>query len=424
MKFPPYLQVIIVALLALGSFSCRSAESISESPYVATTYSLSESPLILVSIDGYRWDYTDLYNPPTIDSLANSGVVADGLIPPFPSKTFPSHFTQVTGLYPANHGIVSNTIYDPDMDAWFRLSDNDAQKNPAWWDGEPIWVTARKNNLIAACMFWPGSETPHDGILPDYFKPFDQSLTSAQRVDQLLEWMSLPSDRRPQFATLYFDIVDSAGHRHGPESDEVAATVAEVDLALGRLMKGLAKSGVTNPNIVIVSDHGMAPIDTSRVIFLDDYVDMTDVEIIDWSPIAALRTDDVDALYSGLKDKHPKLSVYHGGVDGDLPERFHFTGSNRIQPIIAVAEPGWTITIRDGYRAYRHLGATHGYDNMDQSMHGVFVASGPAFKKNARFEATESIHLYNMLSLILGVQPAPNDGSNLLIERALADTEM
>lgn len=416
-----YFRQLLVVVLATLSFSCRSAD-VTDTTYVPAQYSLADSPLILVSIDGFRWDYREMYRPPAMDSLASAGVYADGLIPPFPSKTFPSHWTQVTGLYPANHGIIANTMYDPGMDAWFRLSDSEAQKNPDWWSGEPIWVTAAKNDLTTACMFWPGSETKHDGILPDYYRAFDQSLTSEQRVDQLLEWMSLPDSERPRFATLYFDIVDTAGHRHGPSSVEVRDSVAEVDLALDRLMKGLRSRGITDPNIVIVSDHGMAPIDTTRVIFLDDYADMSNVQMVDWSPIAAMRTNNPETLYNALKGKHPKLDVYHGGEDADLPERFHFSGNDRIQPVIAVAHEGWTVTMRDGYRSYRHQGATHGYDNMVRSMHGLFIASGPAFRRGATFEATESIHMYNMMATVLGIEAAENDGGSLLIERALADT--
>ncbi|NND73170.1 MAG: alkaline phosphatase family protein [Rhodothermales bacterium] len=412
----PLRKTLLVMLLALVSVSCGSLKNAGDRA------AAEPSPLILVSIDGFRWDYTDIHQAPTIDSLARSGVRSEGLIPPFPSKTFPSHYTQVTGLHPAKHGIVSNTMYDPGMDASFRLSDNEAQLNPEWWSGEPIWVTATKNDLVSACMFWPGSETEHDGYLPDMYKAFDGDLSSEDRVNQLLAWMALPEDERPDFATLYFDIVDSAGHRHGPQSKQVHDAVLEVDASIRLLVSGLKAQGIKDPNIVLVSDHGMAEIDTTRVIFLDDYIDMTDVRIVDWSPIAALRppADMVDEVYEGLLNKHPELQVYRGGDEANLPERFHYSDNDRIQPVIAVASEGWTITIRDGYRASRHLGSTHGYDNHLQSMHGLFAASGPAFKSGVVIPAVESIHLYNMMAAILSIDPAPNDGGTVLIDSALA----
>lgn len=409
---------LLLLFLACFSLSCISAR-----PEVIETPAPLDGPLILVSIDGFRWDYIDLHEPQTIDSLARSGVRSEGLIAPFPSKTFPSHFTQVTGLYPANHGVVSNTMYDPSMDATFRLSDELAQENPEWWSGEPIWVTATKNNLVSACMFWPGSSTAHSGILPNHYRVFDQSLTSAQRVDQLLEWMSLPQERRPDFATLYFDIVDSAGHRNGPESPEVRSAVQEVDAAIRKLVNGLRSRGINRSNLILVSDHGMAEIDTSRVIFLDDFIDLSAVRMVDWSPIAALRPpeDLVDSIYTALHGKHPRLSVYRGGKDSNFPERYHFENNDRIQPIVAVADEGWTITTRASYRPNRHRGATHGYDSQLKSMQGLFVGNGPAFHSGVVIDATESIHLYNLMARILSITPAQNDGGSLLIDRALLD---
>lgn len=254
--------------------------------------------VILVSIDGWRWDYLDRVNAPNLKALAADGVRSEGLIPSFPSVTFPNHYTIVTGLLPDRHGIVSNAMFDrrigPDK---FTMSSATA-RDPRWWGGEPIWTTVNRQGGRSAAMFWPGSEAIH----PTYWRPFDDRLPNSERVKQVLEWLKLPDDQRPSFSTLYFSDVDHAGHDFGPDAPETAAAAAGVDAAIGTLVQGVRALGLhTRTTYVFVSDHGMASTSDERVIYLDDYVGADDVEVVDTTPNAGLNPKGAltaDGLYA------------------------------------------------------------------------------------------------------------------------------
>src|SRR5688572_15430716 len=215
------------------------------------------APVILISFDGFRWDYETKAPAPNLRSLAARGVRAESLIPSFPTKTFPNHYTIVTGLYPGHHGIVANNIHDPSTGRTLTLANRKEVGDPMWWGGEPIWVTAQRQGLTSGAVFWPGSEAPIGGMYPRCWKLFDDSYPPDDRVDEILGWLELPPVERPRFITLYFSDVDSAGHSFGPDSIEVQEAVRRVDGYLGRLLKGLDARGLTNAvNVVVVSDHG------------------------------------------------------------------------------------------------------------------------------------------------------------------------
>ncbi|NER23984.1 MAG: alkaline phosphatase family protein [Symploca sp. SIO1B1] len=376
--------------------------------------------VLLISFDGFRWDYLTKADIPNLDNLIADGVKAKSLIPVFPSKTFPNHYTIVTGLYTDNHGIIANTMYDPEFDATFTLQDRKAVEDGRWWGGEPLWVTAEKQGQITASMFWPGSEAEIKGIRPTYWKRFDRNFSYDQRVDQVLSWFSLKVENRPTFITLYFEGTDTQGHINGPESPQVKAAIREVDNALGILLNGLKQRGIyENVNIIIVSDHGMTSINPKKTIFIDDYVDLSDVEIIDWSPVTGLRPSQSnnEKVYNSLVNAHPNLTIYR---KKEIPEHFHYRNHRRIAPIIAVADEGWSISSHSwltGGKAF--LKGTHGYDYRLPSMHGIFIASGPDFKQGLVIESFQNIHIYNLIAHILGLKPAPNDGDFNLIQSTL-----
>ena len=126
--------VVVLLLSACGS------EPVEE-PY-------RQPNIILVITDDQGWAQVgshgnQVLETPNLDRLVAKGVRAKRLIPPFPTMTFPSHYTMATGLYAEHHGIVSNTMYDPAFDSWFRISDSDAVTDPRWWEGEPIFMPGR-----------------------------------------------------------------------------------------------------------------------------------------------------------------------------------------------------------------------------------------------------------------------------------------
>jgi len=371
------------------------------------------NPVILIGLDGMGWDFPEKTETPNLDRLMANGVRAERLVPIFPTKTFPNHYSIVTGLYAENHGIVSNNMYDPEMDARFRLSDREAVGDGRWWGGEPIWVTAEKQGLTAAAFFWPGTESPIQGIRPTYWNEFDASIPNSERVAQVLVWLDLPQEDRPAFITLYFEDVDNAAHRWGTNHEETRAAIRTVDDALGWLLTGLDERGITDQvNLVVTSDHGMADISRDRVIFLDDHVDLSDVDMIDYDPVAAIRpaAGETDAVYRALAGAHPHLSVYKRE---EIPDRYHYRENPRIQPIIGVADEGWSITTRSYFngRPNAFTGSTHGYDNALPSMGATFIAAGPAFKKGRTVPPFQNVHVYELLCEVLGLTPAENDGS-------------
>jgi predicted AlkP superfamily pyrophosphatase or phosphodiesterase len=377
--------------------------------------------LILVSLDGFRWDYLQKFKAqtPHLNELAGEGVRAQRLISAFPSLTFPNHYTIVTGLWPEHHGIVNNSMYDPNFKAEFHIMNNPGPTDGRWWGGEPIWVTAIKQGRFADCMFWPGSEAEIDGVHPTNWKPFDAKISPDDCVDTGLGWLA-QTNQRPNLLTLYFHEVDTESHHHGVESPQVARAVSQVDEAIGRLTSGLHRLQLDSmANVIIVSDHGMTDLSTNRIIVLGDYVDLNSVRVDATGAIAGLRPLDgnVDALYNQFAGKENHFKVYRRE---NTPARFHYTDSPRIPPVILVADEGWYISKRKLDPARPFENATHGFDPELESMGATFIAWGPAFRHGVVLRPEQNVNIYNLLCATLGLIPAPNDGDQSLANEVLA----
>lgn len=387
----------------------------------------SGSPIvILISLDGFRWDYLEKYHPPHLKELAARGVRAERMIPVFPSLTFPNHYTLVTGLRPEHHGIIGNSMFDPEFNEFFGIGEGSAgAKDGRWWkDGEPIWVTAEKQGRKAACMFWPGSEAEIGGWRPSHWKPYIEKTSMDERVDTVLGWLATPPPERPEFITLYFHHVDAAGHRFGPDSPQVGEAVARVDEAIGRLVNGIRDLGLDSVvNVIVVSDHGMEKIE--RTIALSDYVDLKTVQVDFTGAVAGLRPKDgnVEALLAKFQNAQNLFQAYRREA---IPARFHFRNHRRIPPVFLVAGEGGYIRKRRELKdpsAAAPLEASHGYDSELPSMGALFIAAGPAFRKGEVIPPFENIHVYNLMCGILGLKPAANDGGSELLDRVLQRSE-
>ena len=397
---------LVVLLLLVWAGAVRTSQTGGTAGTIA--------PVILVSFDGWRWDYDTRAPAPNLRSLMARGVRAENLIPSFPSKTFPNHYTIVTGLYPGHHGIVANVIRDPSTGRTFRMTTREV-RDPMWWGGEPIWVTAERRGQPTASMFWVGSEAPIGGLQPRYWHPYDESYPPDARVDQVLRWLDLPARERPTFITLYFSDIDSAGHADGPESRAVRDAIGRADGYLGRLLRGLDRRGLADAvNIIVVSDHGMAAVNATRVVVLDDYVSLDSEEVVDLNPTLGVfpKPGREDAVYRALAGAHPRLSVYRRA---QTPERWHYRNHPRIPPIVGVVDEGWQVLRRNTRAAMLARrasgeGGQHGYDPMLMSMRGIFVAAGPAFRRGATVPALENVHIYHALAQMLRLTPAKNDG--------------
>jgi predicted AlkP superfamily pyrophosphatase or phosphodiesterase len=377
--------------------------------------------LILLSLDGFRWDYLQKFKAqtPRLNQLAAEGVHAQRLISAFPSLTFPNHYTIVTGLWPEHHGIVNNRMHDPNFKAEFAIANNPGPTESRWWGGEPIWVTAIKQGRTADCMFWPGSEAEIAGVRPTEWKPYDGSISPDHCVDAALAWLA-QTNARPSLLTLYFHEVDTESHRHGVDSPQVARAAAQEDAAIGRLMDGLHRLQLEQAaNLIIVSDHGMTDLSTNRVIVLSDYVDLNAVRVDATGAIAGLRPLDgnTNALYDQFAGKEKHFKVYR---KENMPARFHYTDNPRIPSVVVVADEGWYITRRKLDPTKNFESATHGFDPELECMGATFIAYGPAFRHGLTLPPTPNVNIYNLLCATLGLKPAPNDGNESLAEEVLA----
>lgn len=382
--------------------------------------------VILISLDGFRYDYLDKYKPPVLNNLAKEGVRAKWMIPSFPTKTFPNHYTIATGLYPEHHGIVENNVYD--FGTVFTMSNRREVQNPRWWLGEPIWATAEKQGQIAASYFFVGSETVIGGEAPTFWRTYNGGVPNEMRVDKILSYLDLPTEKRPTMLTLYFSDVDDAGHEFSPDAEETKYAVWNVDTLVGRLMEGLQARNIDKKvNVIVVSDHGMAAVDVRKTTFLDDYFDFDLTEKILWTnEIVQIfpHTGKEGEIYSKIKNL-PHVTCWK---KAEIPERLHYQDSPRIAPIVCSSEEGWITTSRKRYKDWikdidditRPRGA-HGYDNALASMRATFIAHGEAFKKGYVAEPFENIHVYNLMCKILGLKPAKNDGDFEKVKGMLKD---
>ena len=403
-------------LLGLLLAACVVSPAFAKPPH----HKAGAAPLILISIDGFRPDYLDRGITPNLSALARGGV-RGAMHPSFPSLTFPNHYTLVTGLRPDHNGIVDNTIEDPAIsDKAFGMYDKSMVAERRWWDeGEPIWVTAQNQGLKSATLFWPGSEAPIHGVMPNRWKPFDYAMKSAARVDLFLSWLDGPRAGFPQFMTLYFDAVDTAGHKGGPGSAEVNGAITDVDAAIGRLMAGLKARGLSGANIIIVADHGMADVGPERLILLDDVAPADSFRMVTaGSGAGVVPTPGHEAqAQAALLAPHDHFQCWR---KGEMPARFHYGSNARIPPIVCLAQTGWSITTHAWLEKHEpRKGGAHGFDPDALEMQAVFIASGPAFRHGASLAVFDNVDVYPLMAKVLGIAPRPNDGKLAEVAGAL-----
>lgn len=357
------------------------------------------------------------------------------MLPSFPSVTFPNHYTLVTGLYPESHGVVGNSFWDASLDEEFFYTDPARSMQPKWWSGgEPLWVTAERQNVKTAIHMWPGSEA-HIQLEPSYLDKFNGSELLSRKVDRILQFLDMPgpedveieeAQTRPQLIAAYVPNVDSDGHKYGPNSTEIRETISNADDMLHQLFVGIDERNLSHiVNIVVVSDHGMATTSIERLVQLDDLVDLDLIEHIDGWPLYGLRPKhpkDLRQLYDTLKAEsltNTNFEVYLR--DEDMPERYHFSKNDRIAPLWVIPKTGWAIVHKEDFNikeakakgtAYNPKGL-HGYDHEHPLMRAIFVARGPAFphRPNSRLETFQNLEVYNIICDSLGIEPNPNNGT-------------
>ena len=406
-----FRTILLSLLLAL----CGCAALPAPAPLQATGAELRDPVTILVSIDGFHPSYLERGITSNLDALAEAGVVA-AMRPSFPTKTFPNHYTLVTGLRPDRHGIVSNNMVDPARPgARFSLGNASEALDPFWWSGaEPAWVTAEKAGVRTATMFWPGSEVEIGGTRPSTWQRYDMNVTNAQRVESVLDWMRRPEDKRPRLVTLYFDTVDTAGHRFGPDAAETNAAVAEVDARIGDLIRGLETFG-QSANVIVVSDHGMAQNSPNKVIRVDRMIDAAALDVVDDGAFLAF------SAVPGREGEAEKLLGAHDHMQcwrkGELPERFHYGSHPRVPAYFCLPGTGWLVHAEEPQ--WPATGGSHGYDNQDPAMNALFIARGPDIADGIRLSVFDNVHVYPLLMRLIGVAPRPGNGDPAVLAPVL-----
>ncbi|KRD59723.1 phosphodiesterase [Flavobacterium sp. Root935] len=360
--------------------------------------------VVLVSMDGFRWDYGKQFNLPNLKQISKEGVHAKSMKPSYPTKTFPNHYTIVTGLYPDHHGIINNVFYDASLNESFSLSSN-AKNDSRFYGGNPIWNLAEQQGVKTASFFWPGSDI--DNRNPSYFKNYNGKIPYEARIDTVMKWLQLPEKQRPHLVTLYFDEPDHSGHNFGPNSPETKKAVIKMDSIMGELSRKLDQLPIGKQiNLIIVSDHGMANISNDKKVAVLDYLKPEWLGYKDViNPIMSLQAKAgfQDSIYNALK-KVPHIKFWKST---EVPKRLHYGTNARVHDFVIEAEKGYSLVSKES----THIkGGTHGYDNNEKDMHAIFYAKGPAFKIDKTVKTFPNVSVYPLIAHILGLQIGEIDG--------------
>ena len=402
-------QLILFGIFLLTITGCKNTkletknvESLPQGeiilPMTNSKESMNKPYVVLVSIDGFRYDYAEKYGA---SNLLSFDVSARKMIPSFPSKTFPNHYTIVSGLYPGHNGLVSNEFYNPDLQEMYAIRDRNAVENGSYYKGVPLWVLASQNQMVSASMFWVGSEAPIQNTYPNYYFKYNGSVSYTKRVNQTIKWLQMPAETRPHFITLYFSITDDVGHKYGPESTEMKKAVASIDATIGNLKQQLDALNLPI-NLIVVSDHGMIEVNRTNPIYPEDIIPKG-MTVSKSFPLMVYSSNQskIEAIYTRLKADTTRYKVY---LKSNMPERFHYNmEDNRVGDLILMPKPPYTFA-KHGRPIKKGTG-THGYDpEFCPEMGAIFYGDGPAFIPNAKVDSFENVDIYPLVTHILRIK--------------------
>ncbi len=381
----------------------------------------------MVSFDGFRHDYIQKYPCPNIQSFIKDGIAAEKMLPQFPSKTFPNHYTLVTGLYPGTHGLVDNTFYDKERDTFYSIRQRAKVEDPYYYGGLPIWQLVQQNGMKSASYFWVGSEAPIGGKYPDYYHKFDDKVPHTDRINAVFDWLKLPESERPHLMTIYFSMVDTQGHEYGPNSEETKKAVMEADTLVGQLMEGLKKIDLP-VNVILVSDHGMYEMQNEAKYFIyqedfleglskDDFIFVNNGTHANIFLKNKVKEEEIFKTISG-RENHFKIYK-----KADIPAKLHFNTHPRIGDLFFVVEPGYSIYSKESLAKRpetRKVWGVHGFDpSITPEMGAIFYANGPNIKKGKKIPTFDNIHVYPFVTELLGISCPPIDGSTKVLHKYL-----
>lgn len=381
--------------------------------YIRFVDGLSSDPLLLVvSLDGFWYKYLDLYDTPNLRELASKGARAEYMKNVYVTKTFPNHFTIATGLYEESHGIVGNSMYDPLLNETFHLSNTQTR----WWDNGkvvPIWVANQLHSLSrhSGGMMWPGSDVLIHNTVPYYTTKYDPKINFTTRLDNIISWFLHPTNPA-NCVFFYYEQPDAVGHEFGPFSPEIKTEVERVDSLIGYLVESLKMANIFDKlNLLIVSDHGMAPVPGRKVVMNDilgpdEYTPYGTSPVWNILPKAGKEDEVYQKLANAANSSHFK--VYKSS---DIPDEYHYKHNVRVLPILVEADEGWELVRQSYQQSSSATSGNHGYNNSLDSMHPIFIAHGPAFKTGYISKPFSNVDLYPLMCYLLQIDMLPSNGS-------------
>lgn len=399
------LMRIIFAVVFLLFFTNLNAQDTTQNVIANRFNSIEQQQkpyVILISLDGFRWDLADKFQAKNLIKLRESGVHADYLKPSYPSLTFPNHYGIVTGLYPSHHGVVDNIFHDKVRNVTFRRADKKMAIDSSWYGGKPLWVLAEEQKILSAIFYWPGSEISMNGIKPTYLFNYSEIIPLDRRINIVKDWLHLPAEKRPHFIALYFPQVDKAAHSFNPDSEQTRAAVQILDDAVGKMLAIANESGLPI-NFIVLSDHGMTTVDRENTISLPKAIDLNHFIVPPGNAIIHVYAKEkqyIKPTYKALKAEAKDYDVY---LSKNIPKAWHYNKKedkyNRVGDMILVPHLPKVFNINN----IKPDAGQHGFDPAIADMHGIFYATGPNFKSNLKIAAFENVNVYPLIAKILGL---------------------
>jgi len=402
-KFFSFLLTFVIVLLCVSVHAQSKHQQLKNDRYV-----------VIVSMDGFRWDYNLMYETPFLDSLAQAGTDAR-MRPSYPSKTFPNHYTIATGLVPDHHGIIANKFTDCKTGRKFSLSNPETKYDGSFYGGEPIWITAQRQGVNAGIVYWPGSDVEIQGIRPYVYHVYDDNLLPFdERIDEVKRILTLPEAERPHLVMCYFSEPDATGHKLGPYTPKMHECVRVMDQMMRELYGVLQELPFFDKiDFIVTSDHGMTRTSPERMIRLSEYVKPEWVKDVLFSVPSWLHANKIeangvvidyaDSIVDALKDV-PHLQAWRRC---EVPEYLQFGTNENIGDVVLNTDLGWIVG-----EEYKETTGTHGYDPFFPDMHVNFRAIGPDFKQGyVKEDIFQNTCVYPLICHLLGLTPVPVDGN-------------
>ncbi|MCH7402448.1 alkaline phosphatase family protein [Belliella kenyensis] len=392
-----------------------------------------DSYVILISLDGYRYDYTARFQPKNLLGMIAEGTAAKSMIPSFPTKTFPNHYSIATGMKPENHGLVNNAFYDSRKDEVYSIRNRNIVEDGYWYGGKPLWVLAEEHGLKAASFFFVGSEADVQGVRPSYYRNYDASVSNLTRVTQALTWLELPEEERPRLITLYFSDIDDVGHAYGPNNDEqLKRRIEKLDHELGVLFEGV-KSLDLEVNLFVVSDHGMVDVPKENLINLDHLTKDIDARVVNNGALAHLYLNnplELEDVFLKLSDSSEPFQVVK--VKDKRYYKNITSYADRLGDLLIMPDLGFYLATTPDMVKYQQKSGTlktevfgeHGFSPAYKEMHAIFYAAGESIKEGLTIDSFQNIHVYPLIAHLLGL-PIPEgiDGDLKVLKKILKSEE-